>query len=272
MPADDLDRDKLYSAGGGADDDDGADYELEPPDPELLAAEKRRAAEALEIHKKSIDIDEIYRDFDARRDSEIIAAWVERLRNFRFQFQVKHLLALTAAVAMLLAVRNWIGLGRLVVIGFMFFIAGVTLYLHWEEQKRQEAADRKRERMYAERRAHLGIPGARVPDEVVAEPAPNPLDEIRRQAAAARQFRFKFSLSQLLIVVTCAAILLGLVTVLGGASNAAALCGLFALGGLVIYACGYQPPEIVVFGWWVLLLLYVALNVFSAIWARMGGA
>ena len=91
MPTDDLDRDKLYSAGG--DNDDGADYELEPLDPEVLAAEERRAAEAVEIHKKSIDIDEVYREFEARRDSEIVEEWFQRFRNFRFQFQVKHLLA-----------------------------------------------------------------------------------------------------------------------------------------------------------------------------------
>ena len=74
MPPDDLDRDKLYSA-------DAVDggfrrrrLELEPLDPEVLAAEQRRAAEAIDVHRTAIDVNEVYRDFDANRDSEIVAA------------------------------------------------------------------------------------------------------------------------------------------------------------------------------------------------------
>ncbi len=156
MARDDLDRDKIYSAGADhlpVDGKDDGELELEPLDPELLAAEQHRAAEAIEAHRKAIDIDEVYRDLEANRDSEILKAWVARLRNFRYQFQFMHLLIAMAAVAFLLVLSNWINLGNALLIVFMLGIAGVSLYLKLEENKQQEEADRRRRMMYAERRA-----------------------------------------------------------------------------------------------------------------------
>jgi magnesium-transporting ATPase (P-type) len=150
-----LDRDKLYTAGADDSDSDDAELELEPLDPEVLAAEQRRAAAALEVHRTVIDVDEVYRDLDVNRDTAIVDEWLDRLRNFRFQFQVKHLLVLTAVVAVVLVLSVWISLGTVFIVGFMLAVAGVSLYLKLEENKRQEEADRRRRKMYAERRAEL---------------------------------------------------------------------------------------------------------------------
>ncbi|MEX2092549.1 MAG: hypothetical protein WD971_07715 [Pirellulales bacterium] len=275
MAPDDLDRDKLYTAGADDLDSDDAELELEPPDPEVLAAEQRRAAAAIEIHRTVIDVDEVYRDLDANRDTAIVDEWLARVRNFRFQFQVRHLLILTAVVAMLLALRQWIGLGTVFIVGFMLAIAGVSLYLKLEENKRQEAADRRRRKMYAERRAQQAIQTGQPieVEDVDDEPLPSSLsDELRKHASTARDFRFQFSLSQLLAVTTVAALLLGLGGAVGGASSLATVCGLIALAGLVVPVMGLEPPKIVVFGWWMLLVLYVALSFFSAIWASFAGA
>ena len=275
MALDDLDRDKLYTAGADDLDSDDAELELEPPDPAVVAAEQRRAAEAIDAHRRAINVSEIYRDLDANRDTQIVEEWLGRLRTFRFQFQVRHLLILTAVVAIVLALSQWVGLGTVFIVAIMLAVAGVSLYLKLEENRRQEAANHRRQKMYAERRAQQArATGQRVEaEEFDDEPMPSkPRDELRTSPAAAREFRFQFSLSQLLVVITAAALLLGMAGAVGGAATVATVCGLAALAGLIVPAMGLEPPRIVVFGWWMLLVLYVALSLFSAIWAGLVGA
>jgi hypothetical protein len=128
MPHDDLDRDKMYtSRASGPDEDDDADLELEPLDPELVAAEERRAAAAIEVHRSAIDVDAVYREFEANRDSEIVREWMDRLRNLRFQFGTRHLLILTAIVAVLVVLSMWMGPGTVIMVGIMLAVAGLTL-------------------------------------------------------------------------------------------------------------------------------------------------
>jgi hypothetical protein len=271
MPSDDLDRDKLYST--DAVDDDG-DFELEPVDPEVVAAEQLRAAAAIDAHRAAIDVNEVYRDVDANRDSAIVQELVGRLRNARFQFQIKHLLVATAVAAVLLTLHN-LGMGLFAIFALLVMggVAGLTVYLKLEENKRQEEANRRRQKMYAARRAHQArLSGQEVETEVDDEPPTDSPDEAATRAAPARKLQFQFSLQQLLIAITVAVVLLGLVATLGGASNAAMLCGLVAIAGLAVPALGYRPPEILVFGWWALLVLYVVLSLLAAVWAGLGGA
>jgi hypothetical protein len=269
MP-EDLDRDNMYSAGSDGDDDDGLEYELEPPDADVLAAEQRRADEAVAEVKKSIDIDEVYREFEGRRDAEIIQGW---LKNFRFQFQVKHMLIATGVVAILLTLARFGMLLSLLVWTVMLGVIGVTLYLQWQEKLRQDEVDRRRRQIYAERRARLRPRGAddRPADGESALPAPaapsvDEFDQVRRRAARST-FEFKFSLRELLISITAAAVLLGLVRLLGGPQYVATLLGFVALVGLVVHALGYEPVGIVAFGWWILLVLYIVLSIVTAIWS-----
>jgi hypothetical protein len=273
----DLDRDKLYtsptdgsnsgdSVSNDVDSDD-SELELEPPDPEIAAAAERRSAEAINAHLTAIDINEVYRDLDANRDTEIVAEWSQRLRNFRFQFQIRHLLILTAVVAMILALRQWINLGTALIVGIMLAVAGVSLYLKLEENKRQEAADRRRRKLYAQRRAEqLRRSGQPVKEDWDEEPLATRPAEVASAPTPPREFHFQFSMSQMLAVITVAAVLLGLGGAIGGASSLATICGLAALAGLIVPALGLQPPDFVVFAWWMLLLLFVALSLFSAIW------
>jgi hypothetical protein len=276
MPHDDLDRDKIYTA--AADDLDSDDeLELEPLDPEIAAAEERRAAAAIEVHRKAIDINEVYRDFDANRDSEIVAEWMDRFRNFRWQFQVRHLLILTAVVAFLLAIRTWISLGTVFIVGIMLAVAAVSLVLKLEENKRQEAADRRRRKMYAERRAQqsaqAGLPIEEVDsdDQELEEASrrPTQYDDVVETVVLPRGFRWQFSLAQMLVVITIAAVLLGLGSAIGGMAGLATICGLVALAGLIVPVFGLNPPEVVVFGWWLVLALYVVLSLSAAIWAGL---
>jgi len=79
--------------------------------------------------------------------------------------------------------------------------------------------------MYAARRAHLPKYGkprpAMEPDPSAGAPRPNAATTLaddfdNARKAAASQFHFKFSLAQLLIVLTTAAVLLGLIRIFGG--------------------------------------------------------
>ena len=226
----------------------------------------------------SIDIDDIYREADRERGGEILESWV---RDFHFRFQIKHLLIATAVLAIVLTL-NWHGLlGTTLVLLVMISVAGLYLYLQWQEKKQQDEANRRRQEMYARRRAHLGQPphpldGDEEVPESSAEPvatAPPPsdqVDEASKNAIVRRPFRFQFSLRELMAAMTAAALIFGLVYVLGSPSNAATLLGFIALFGLVIHALGFEPPEVVVLGWWLILVLYVLLSVVAVAWRGFG--
>jgi hypothetical protein len=270
---DDAERDKFY-ASSPKEADEGDEYELEPPDPDVLAGEQRRAQETMESTRMSVDIDEIYREVERERGGEILENW---LRNFRFRFQVKHLLIATALLAILLTLVK-LGLMAVLVVAMMLSIAGIYLYLQWQERKYQQAADRRRQEMYARRRAQLGKKpsnaeaGAAVQETIEPAaplpPLPNEVDEIWQKARETREFHFRFSMQQLMVAITVAAVIFGLVH-LGGTQTAATLLGLIALLGLVIYAFGFEPAETVVLGWWLILVMYVLLSIAGALWSGL---
>jgi Flp pilus assembly protein TadB len=269
MPApDEIDRDKFYTPEA---DDDGEEYELEGPDPEVLAAEQRRRSEELAAVERSIDIDEIYRDEEHSRSSEILHEWVRQFRG-GMRFQVKHLLVATAVVA--IALTLW-RLGRLfdtLVIGVMFGIIGVYLYLQWKEKQHQDEAAARRREIYARRRAAQHAAGVGTTAQPVAQPLPPPpaddLDRIWEKASQEQGFRFQFSLAQLMLTMMGAAVALGVVSILG-LENASTVLGLVALVGLVAHAVGFQPPPILALGWWLLLVFYVLLSFVAIIWGAM---
>jgi hypothetical protein len=265
-------REKISSSNSD-DGDDDYELELEPPDPAILAGEQRRAQEALETTRMSIDIDEIYRESERDLGREAIENW---FRGYRFRFQVKHLLIATAVLAILLTLYN-LNLMVLVVIGVMLTIAGIYLYFQWLERKHEEEAHRRRQEMYARRREQLGKKSA-VADAVASEkpkaqaeplpPLPSEIDEIWEKANSRPEFRFQFSMQQLMAAMTVATIIFGMAHLLEPA-GAATLLGLVALGGLMIHALGFDPPPTFVLGWWFILLLYVAMSLFSVVWSGL---
>src|SRR5688572_17703666 len=128
---DDIDRDRIYTADV---EDDDAELELEPPDAQVIAAEERRAKETIEASMMSVDIDEVYRDADRRDGGEILDKWV---RDFRFQFQVKHLLIATAVLAIAMTLWRLELLGTALAMFFMVSIVAVYMYVQWLERKQQ---------------------------------------------------------------------------------------------------------------------------------------
>lgn len=266
---DDREREKFYSASKNVPDDE--EYELEPLDE---AAEARRSKAALDAIESRVDIDEIYREADRNRGSEILENWV---RNFRFQFQVKHLLIATAVLAIVLTLAKLQLFWTALIILFMLSVFGLTMYLSSEDKKQQAEADRKRQLLYARRRAQTArASGAHVvgepeiPEEIVRVDIARPPDDVERawqEARSAAAFRFQFSLRELIITMTVAAAVLGMVRVLGSPATTATVLGLIALFGLMVYALGFEPPQIVVLGWWLTLVLYVVVSIFAAVWS-----
>ncbi len=257
-------REKFYATPGPPPDDDDAELELEPLDETVEERQKQAALAA--IHNR-IDIDEIYRDADRDRGGEIMENWI---RNFRFQFQVKHILIVTALLAIVMTLAKLQLFWTTVIVGTMLSVAGLYGYLRWEERKHEVEAARKREILYARRRAqmaaNLGGPLAAQMEAIEETPA-NAVDEMWQQAAATREpFRFQFSLRQMLIITTAAAVSLGLVRVFGGTEAMASVLGLIAMAGLVVYACGFEPPQNMVMAWWLVLVLYVLISIFTAVW------
>ena len=144
---DERERDKFYSPPEPTADDD--EYELEPLDPAIVAAEERHAKEVAEHVRDSIDIDDVYREAERDRGTEIVENWV---RNFKYRFHIKHVLIATAIVTMVIAVAKLGYLGLTLTILIMGSVAGLYFYLNWQDRKQQAEAYAKREEMYAKRR------------------------------------------------------------------------------------------------------------------------
>ena len=228
----------------------------------------------MEAIESRIDIDEIYREAERNRGSEILENWV---RNFRFRFQVKHLLIATAVLAIALTLVKLQYFWTTLIVLIMLSVAGLYVYLQLEEKKQQAEAERKREELYARRRAQFA---AKTSGHVVGTPEapaaatlpeipqlPNVVDQAWLEAREKQAFRFQFSLRELILTMTVAAIVLGMIRLLGSPATTASVLGFVALLGLIILAAGYEPPQIVVLGWWFTVLLYVAVSIFAAFWS-----
>jgi hypothetical protein len=300
MASDNLDRDKMYAGdadgdyelapideapapakparSAAIDDDDDAELELEPVDAEILAAAKRRADETVVAATRAIDIDQIYRDVEPTRELRLPT---ELFENFRFQFQIKHLLIATAVIAVLLTIGRVFGFGGGIAILFMLGVFAATAYFNMQDRKRQAEADRRRQEMYAARRELFDNPGGRAAsgggDGTGSSARRLTSDDFERMRvtqpppAARPSLLSRLSVGQWLAAAGCAAILIWIVVMVGGPQNGAMLFGAIALAGLAIHGLGYDPPEVVAFAWWLMLVSYIALSISTAVWHAIMG-
>jgi hypothetical protein len=73
-----------------------------------------------------------------------------------------------------------------------------------------------------------------------------------------------FSLKQLFITMTVAAVMMALIASIGP-DRMAIVLGLIALAGLVVQAAGVEAPAVVVLGWWLLLAMYLVVGLIAAL-------
>ena len=272
---DDRDRDRFYTAPHRpSGDDDGDELELEPLDPTIVNEEQRRAKEIAEAVRISVNIDDIYRDADRSRGSEILEDWA---KNFRFQFQTKHLLIATALLAIVLTLSQLGLFWPAVMAVLMLSVAALYSYLHWQDRKHQQEADHRRDELYKRRRELFqqqqqanaaGKPTT--PIELSPTPAPSAsalsvTDDIWSEPERKEPFRFQFSLRTLIMAITVAAVSLGVMRLLGGPGPTAMILGFIAVAGLIAHAIGFEAPASLILGWWLILALYVVLSIVSGI-------
>ncbi len=269
----DVNRDKFYE---GSDDewgDDSVEYEVEPPDPEVLAAEERRAQEMMAATQLSIDINAVYDEADESHDREYFD---DLLRDFRLRFRTKHLLLATTVVAVVIAVTIQRHAGMIFVLGMLLVIGGATAYLSWKQHQREQELERRREELFTKRRLAQrllrGRNSARPSAESPVEEAPQEEESEDMWSAEVeedKKFRLRFSLRELMVAAVCVAVLIGLIVTWTLPITATAM-GFIALGGLMLHAMGFEPPYEVAFAWWVLLLLYVLLSIVAAVVSGIG--
>lgn len=227
--------------------EDDEDYELEAPDEDVVQTAERRAREDVARAQAVIDIDEIYREENADPD------WEEMFKGFRFRYQTKHLLILTAVVSVIMAAITLSNFMVVLILGTLACLAGAHIYLAWREHQRQQRLEDRRKQIYE--RARLIREGK----SVTELPPLIPVDEPPSPALETEPFRFDFTRNEWLAAA-------GIALVLGSifafaSSGGALLLGLVALTGLVIFAIGYDAPRIVVLGWWLTLVMYLVMSV-----------
>jgi hypothetical protein len=228
-------------------DDDDFELELEPVDPEILETERRRGQRKTDEAVAKVDIEEIIREKVGDEYGDYYINW-NWLREFRFT--TRHLLILTAVLAIAMALLMGLdGCSGMFVIGLLALGAGWFAVMR---QERRLEAERKRirEGFYASR----GAGGAA--EAVGAAPSGAPQSRFA--------VKFSYSMKELLIAMTVASVVLGLMFTFGPEAMAMTL-GLIALVGLVAQAVGFDPPRIVVLGWWLLMVFYIIVGVITAI-------
>jgi hypothetical protein len=267
---DQREQDKFYSPPDPTDDD--AEYELEPLDPAVVSAEERHAKEVAEHVRESIDIDEVYREAERNRGTEIVENWFS---NFHYRFHIKHLMIATAIVAIAISVAKLGYLGLTITVLIMGSVAGLYLYLSWEERKQQAEAYQKREEMYAKRRKRLQSKGTMAASDQprpsieltppTIESSSNKSADMWKEEPPPQSTPISFSLRSLMIAVTVASVSLGMIGYFGGPGPTATILGSIAFVGLAVLALGFAPPQPLILCWWFILVLYVLFSIAGAV-------
>lgn len=247
--------------------DDDDDLELEPVDPEVIKHQQERVKRKSREAEDAVDIDEVFDAMDVGDPVDF-----DRLKQFRFT--TRHMLIATAVLAVVMTIITRLG-------GCMgLFVSGCTaLAAGWwfvlREEKRRlakinEERQRFKARMAAQRAAEDGEPVPEKTANVSSVQYEELNAEWENENASQRDFKFSFSMKELLITFTIAAVMLGSVQLLGGPQNAALLLGLIALVGLVIQAFGVEMPALVTLGWWILMVLYILVSIWAALFPGAG--
>jgi hypothetical protein len=234
------------------------EYELEPVDPEILRSQQERAKRKTREAEDAIDINAV---FDQAKLGDPID--YEKLQQFRFT--TRHLLIATGLFALFMTL--WVRLGGCLgpFVAFAIALCSGWWFVVREERRRIAQIEllqkRHQQRVAAQRAAEDGHPAAGDFDPALDQT----LDD--DPSAQAPAFRFSFSTRELLLSFVVAAVLLGLAN-LFGFETAALLVGALALVGLLMQALGIALPPLVVLGWWLLLVLYILMS----LWSTLGPA
>ena len=236
--------------------DDDYEFELEGVDPEILEHARQRAdRQVQETEARAARLE----TFDSPSEADTLS-----LDDFKgFRFTTRHLLIATAVLAVFMSVvKLGGGCNGLFLAGLTAVAYGWWFVLRKERRERLERERRRLEidaRLAASRKNAQGEPVAATVRMAGLEPA-----EVE-PAPEKPALSFSFSLKQILWAFAVAAVVLT-VSMLLGPDTASVILGLIAVIGLAIHVMGFELPGIIVFGWWILLVLYVLMS----LWAIVG--
>lgn len=233
--------------------DDGDEYELEAPDDSIVDFAKQQAAEDLERANEALEIDQAQKAMEERQmfDGEDI--------DFKFRFQIKHMLIATTVLSLVMSLTVLLEANLFAVLLVLIFIglAAAHAFLNYREQKRVEKASQLR--MAALRRMREREAGhAPSEDLTMYDEELEPVDEEFEGAVKDERLKLSFSVKDMLIATTVAAVVMG-IGALMPPPVLAVLLGLVAVTGLAAYGLGAQPPKEVITVWWMTLAMYVLL-------------
>lgn len=259
---DEFDRATFYR-GLDPDADEVDDYELLPPDEEVIAGEKRRAEQAVEHASKAVELDELYREDTSVTGEDI----QEYLKDFRFQFGVKHLLMAMTALALMFVVGRYVfgGFGTLLLVVTFVALASAYTWVTWQEQKRRQEWEHKRDELY---RRHQQRHDASI--ETKLKGPDDDWSNVTRQNSLladhgltiAPSLRWHYSVFDLLALVTLLAVVLTMAMGIGLPLTTLLLGGLLAFGTFS-YTTLAHPPRALASVMWMLLVMYVAMSFLS---------
>jgi hypothetical protein len=224
------------------DDDDDAELELAPIDPEILAHEQQRAKRLTDSVIDKVDVDELY----GESPHTDLGVDISSLKQFRFT--TRHLLIATALLALVMTVFTTTGACNAI-----FWIAVATLGAGWfwvlqQERRREIERQRRREEFLA---------GVKKTPTVTAfeRDATEGADQPQKRF----DVKFAFSPKEMALAMTVAVVVVGLLWLMGP-HNLAYVLGLIAIAGIIANIVGLDAAPIVVLGWWLLLVLYLVVS------------
>ncbi len=236
-------------------DDSDDDFELEAVDPKILEHGRHRAERQIRDIETRAAQQELY---EQPQQSDPFS-----LADFSgFRFSTRHLLIATAILAIAMAMYVRMGGGMFLIV----WLAALGGGWWWVLRKERAAAEEKRRRLeeVAARLAAQKInDGKPIAASVRTATTTIQQDEVLAPKPA---LSFSFSIKQILGAMAVASVMLTMATLMGP-DQAALLLGAIAVVGLVIQIMGVELPGIVVFGWWILLVLYVLMSVWAIFFA-----
>jgi hypothetical protein len=121
-------------------DDDGADYEVLPPDEEVIAGEQARAAESVRQARDASRVAELYKGPEQMSAKELLGD----IPEFQFRFTTKHILITMTLLAVILTIGMLVNLFVVILVGTFLMLAGAYGYINWKEHQHREQWYRER--------------------------------------------------------------------------------------------------------------------------------
>ncbi len=135
-----VDRDEFYDNSNDDSEDDGLEYELEPPDEQIIAGEQARAAAYVREASDRAKVDELFKGPEAMTAKD----YLKDLPEFKLQFSTKHILIAMTVLAIGLTFAMYISSWALLIILVFLSLASAYGYMNWQEKKQREEWYRER--------------------------------------------------------------------------------------------------------------------------------